>query len=114
MSLFLINPPLNLDVLPARIVTGATSLQAYDRNGVRSTAGSNFNFTVLANILAANEVVNFLQAGAGQITLVAGAGVTLNTRVGRVPKTLGQYAEIVLIHEGGNVFTVGGWGLATS
>lgn len=52
------------------------------------------NVTVPPALFADGSYVNVVQVGAGQVTLVAGAGVTLASHVG--PKTAGQWAMATL------------------
>jgi hypothetical protein len=47
------------------------------------------------------------QIGAGQITVAAGAGVTINSR-GAAFKTAGQWAELVWTCRASNIFVISG------
>jgi hypothetical protein len=55
---------------------------------IRST-GSAITITI-ANVLSVGQKIDFFQAGSGQITFAAGAGVTLNSKSGNL-KTSAQY-----------------------
>lgn len=65
---------------------------------VESTAGSGTSFTIPPHSSVAfpvGTIIEVYQGGAGQITITAGAGVTLRSDAGKV-KTAGQYATIGL------------------
>jgi len=74
---------------------------------VRSLASSAISITVPADQeFDIGTQISFYQKGAGQITLVADAGVTLNT-----PTTLkseSQYSTMTIIQEAGNEWMVAG------
>lgn len=54
-----------------------------------------------------NSIINFEQAGAGVVTLAAGAGVTINSAGGNL-LTNGQFAVGSLIKTGTNTWTAAG------
>jgi hypothetical protein len=60
--------------------TDSYTLQATD-NGklLEANKGTALTFTVNASLFTAGQGVAFLQTGAGQLTIAAGAGVTINT-----------------------------------
>lgn len=78
---------------------------------VRSTSASAVNVTVQPESSiphVAKTVSTLRQVGAGQITLVAGAGVTFNVRAAEGLKTAEQHAEIQLTYIGSNVWDIRG------
>ena len=62
---------------------------------IRSTSASAVNFTI-TNTLSVGQFIDFVQWGAGQVTFVAGSGVTLNASAGRV-KTNVQYSGATVL-----------------
>jgi hypothetical protein len=69
-------------------------------------SASAISATVPSGTFAVGESVSFSQAGAGQLTLVAGSGVTLNSAAGL--KTLGQYAVVEILCTAADTFLVYG------
>jgi len=61
---------------------------------LRFTAATAVNFSIIADTVEEGDVITIRQAGAGQITLVAGTGVTLNVASSEGLKTAEQGAEI--------------------
>lgn len=104
-----------LGVLPhtqsaATIVTTVTDKSASytltsadDNTYIRST-GSAITITV-PDILANGDSVNFIQAGAGQITF-AGSGITLNSADAML-KTAKQFAGASIVKAGGAYYLIG-------
>lgn len=66
------------------------TLVAGDNGAMIRSTGSAITITV-ANVLSAGQKIDFFQAGTGQITFAAGAGVTLNSKDSKV-KTAAQYS----------------------
>jgi hypothetical protein len=94
----------------ARVVTttsdkaaGYTLVAADENTYIRST-GSAITITV-PDVLADGESVNFIQAGAGQITF-AGSGVTINSKSGNL-KTAAQFSGATITKVGGAYYLVG-------
>jgi len=54
------------------------------------------------------HVLYGVQLGAGSVTLAPGAGVTINVPSAFALQVLGQYAQFSLVHEGSDVWTLGG------
>lgn len=76
---------------------------------MRSSSVSGFNMTVPPNGTVAFTIgthIDGIQAAAGQITFVAGAGVTINATPGL--KTTGQWASWTLIKVGTNEWDLSG------
>lgn len=71
------------------------AIVAGDKNTVIRSTGSAITITI-NNVLAVGESVQFIQAGSGQITFAAGAGVTLSSADGYL-KTAKQYAGATVI-----------------
>jgi hypothetical protein len=62
---------------------------------IRLTGGTGRTFTI-DNVLAVGESVNFIQDGSGQITFLAGSGVTLQSVEGKL-KTNKQYSGATVV-----------------
>lgn len=97
---------------PVRTISGTThTCDADDLDAhLRCTNGSAVAMTIPPNASVAypvNAVIEFEQAGAGQVTLVAGAGVTLNSRGGLLASA-GQFAVLFAKKVATNTWTVGG------
>jgi hypothetical protein len=72
------------------------TIVAGDKNTfIRLTGATGRTFTI-ANVLAIGESVNFIQDGTGQITFVAGAGVTLGSADNKL-KTNKQYSGATVV-----------------
>lgn len=69
---------------------------------IRST-GSAITITIDNVLTQQGDRIDFLQAGAGQITFAAGAGVTLSSRSGLL-KTSGQFAAATVLFGGTGVY----------
>jgi hypothetical protein len=59
------------------------------------------------SVLTPGQSVEFLQTGVGQITFVAGTGVTLNSKDGNL-KTASQWSEVSLICTASGSYTLFG------
>jgi hypothetical protein len=57
---------------------------------------SPITLTVPASVFSAGDTVNVIQLGAGQVTLAAGAGATLNSQGSKL-KLTGQYAAATIL-----------------
>ena len=75
--------------------TSAYTLVAGDANRV-VTFSATTTVTIPASVLSVGDQVNILQTGAGQVTVAAGAGVTLRSEASRV-KTRAQYAMATVV-----------------
>jgi hypothetical protein len=75
--------------------TSAYTFVAGDANRV-VTFSATTNATIPASTFSVGDQINILQTGAGQVTVVAGAGVTLQKEASRV-KTRAQYALATVI-----------------
>jgi hypothetical protein len=84
--------------------SGNYTLVAADRNTYIRSTGSAITITV-PDILANGDSVNFIQAGAGQITF-AGSGVTINSKGGNL-KTAAQFSGATITKVGGAYYLVG-------
>jgi hypothetical protein len=80
------------------------TLVAADENTFIRSTGSAITITV-PDVLANGESVNFIQAGAGQITF-AGSGVTLNSKAGNL-KTAAQFSGATIVKVGGAYYLIG-------
>lgn len=75
--------------------TSAYTLVAGDANRV-VTFSATTTVTIPASVLSVGDQVNILQTGSGQVTVAAGAGVTLRSEASRV-KTRAQYAMATVV-----------------
>jgi hypothetical protein len=113
-------PPIALTAAQlAGIIIGAPSTQAGTSytavlgdafTCIRFTNGSPINFTIPPNSSVAFPMgteIDFEQAGAGLLTIVAGGGVTLNSR-GGVHSTAGQYGVGTVKKVGTDTWTLVG------
>ena len=57
---------------------------------------ASITLTVPANVFSAGDTINVVQLGAGQVTMVAGAGATLNSQGSKL-KLTGQYAAATIL-----------------
>lgn len=80
------------------------TLVAADENTYIRSTGAAITITV-PDVLADGESVNFIQAGAGQITF-AGSGITLNSVDAKL-KTNKQYSAATVFKAGGSYYLVG-------
>jgi hypothetical protein len=100
----------DLIVNAARVVTATSdksasyTLVAADENTYIRSTGSAITITV-PDVLADGESVNFIQAGAGQITF-AGSGVTINSADAKL-KTNKQFSGATITKVGGAYYLVG-------
>ena len=83
------------------------TLVSGDKNTFIRSTGSAITITV-PDVLANGESVNFIQAGAGQITF-AGSGVTINSVDARL-KTNKQFSGATITKLGGAYYLVGDLG----
>jgi hypothetical protein len=102
----------DLVALPTSTVSTKTanySTVAGDAGNTINSTGSAITVTIDNNLSAAQRI-DFVQTGAGQITFVAGSGVTLNSKGAKL-KTAGQYsAATVLCLASGSYLLVGDLG----
>ena len=68
---------------------------------------SPITLTVPNSVFSAGDTVNLIQLGAGQVTITAGAGVTLNSQGSKL-KLAGQYAAATLLFTSASVAIVFG------
>jgi hypothetical protein len=80
------------------------TLQSSDKNTYIRSTGSAITITV-PDVLVDGESVNFIQAGAGQITF-AGSGVTINSKGAKL-KTKEQFSAATVTKVGGAYYLVG-------
>jgi hypothetical protein len=83
------------------------TLQSSDENTYIRSTGSAITITV-PDVLANGESVNFIQAGAGQVTF-AGSGVTINSADAKL-KTNKQFSGATITKLGGAYYLVGDLG----
>jgi hypothetical protein len=83
------------------------TLVAGDANSFIRSTGSAITITV-PDVLANGESVNFIQAGAGQITF-AGSSVTINSKAAKL-KTAAQFSGATITKLGGAYYLVGDLG----
>ena len=88
--------------------TGTTyTLVAADQDEVVTlTNAAGITLTVPPSVFSAGQTVNLAQLGAGQVTVAAGAGVTVNSSSGL--KLRAQYSTAVLICVAANTFLLAG------
>jgi hypothetical protein len=92
------------------IITGTSdkaanyTITASDKNTYIRSTGSAITITV-PNVLAEGESVNFIQAGAGQITF-AGSSVSILSKESKL-KTKDQYSAATITKVGGAYYLVG-------
>lgn len=79
------------------------SLVAGDLGKTIRSTGSAITITVDNVLTTQGDRIDFVQAGAGQITFAAGSGVTLYGYAGRT-KTAGQYAAASIVFGGSGVY----------
>ena len=79
------------------------SIVAADRGSTIRSTGSAITITVDNVLTQQGDRIDFIQAGAGQITFAAGAGVTLSSRSSQV-KTSGQFAAASVVFGGTGVY----------
>ncbi len=101
-------------VIPAQdsVVAGTTYTLVLQDDGLwkRCTNGSAVTITIPPNStvpLPVNSSIIFSQDGAGQVTLAAGAGVTLHS-AGAKLASAAQYAVIQIFQNSANVWSVFG------
>lgn len=73
----------------------------------RFTNAGAVTFTIPQNVFPVGAVIEFEQAGTGAVSVAAGAGVTINSRLGDVTLA-GQYAVAALKCVANNVFVLTG------
>lgn len=76
---------------------------AGDKGGTIRSTGSAITITVNNVLTTQGDRIDFIQAGAGQITFAAGSGVTLSSADGNL-KTAKQYAAASVIFGGSGVY----------
>jgi hypothetical protein len=79
------------------------SIVAADRGSTIRSTGSAITITIDNVLTQQGDRIDFVQAGAGQITFAAGAGVTLSSRSSQV-KTAGQFAAASVVFGGSGVY----------
>jgi hypothetical protein len=104
---------------PTGPVGGFESTQTIESGSTRSITSADVGKLItnsaaititVSNSLAAGQRIDFLQTNAGQITFVAGSGVTLSSKGGKL-KTAGQYsAASVLCLASGSYVLIGDLG----
>jgi hypothetical protein len=97
------------------IVTDATTARTLELTDagdyVDLTSASAVTVTVPPNAsvaFPAGTTITLEQAGAGQVTVAAGAGVTVNVAATHLRKTAGQYAVVSLTKKAADVWTLYG------
>ena len=82
--------------------SGNYTIVSTDKNSFIRSTGSAITIT-LDNVLSVGESIQFIQAGTGQITFAAGAGVTL-TSADSFLKTAKQYAGASVVCAASGVY----------
>lgn len=82
----------------------ATSADANASTGINNAAAK--TVTINTGVFAAGDVAEYRQVGGGQVTIAAGAGVTLRSPAGL--KTRAQYSAVQVLCLGSEVFSVSG------
>lgn len=80
------------------------TIQASDENTIIRSTGSAITITI-ANVLNLGEAVQFQQSGTGQITFVAGAGVTIGSVDSKL-KTNKQHSPATVICVASGVYAL--------
>jgi hypothetical protein len=80
------------------------TLVSADKNTYIRSTGSAITITV-PDVLANGESINFIQAGAGQITFT-GSGVTINSKEAKL-KTKAQFSAATVTKVGGAYYLIG-------
>jgi len=75
---------------------------------IRTTAATAVTVTIPSSVFSVGDEIIIEQAGAGQVTVAAGTGVTLNNSASNTAKTAEQYAVVGLKCVASNVFTLTG------
>jgi hypothetical protein len=83
------------------------TIQASDVNSYIRSTGSAITITV-PDVLTDGQSVNFIQAGAEQITF-AGSGITINSKDSKL-KTAGQFSGASIVKAGGAYYLIGDLG----
>jgi hypothetical protein len=79
------------------------AIVAADEGSVIRSTGSAITITVDNVLTQAGDRIDFIQAGAGQITFAAGSGVTLSSKGSKL-KTAAQYAGCSVVFGGSGVY----------
>jgi hypothetical protein len=79
------------------------SIVAADRGSTIRSTGSAITITINNVLTQQGDRIDFVQAGAGQITFAAGAGVTLSSDTAFL-KTKGQFAGATVLFGGSGVY----------
>lgn len=79
------------------------SIVAADRGSTIRSTGSAITITIDNVLTQQGDRIDFVQAGAGQITFAAGAGVTLSSNSGFL-NTRGQFAGASVVFGGSGVY----------
>lgn len=79
------------------------SIVAADRGSTIRSTGSAITITIDNVLTQQGDRIDFVQAGAGQITFAAGSGVTLSSRNSQL-KTAGQFAAASVVFGGSGVY----------
>ena len=105
--------PAVTSISAAAVVTSASdksanyTIHSSDKNTYIRSTGSAITITV-PDVLANGESINFIQAGAGQITF-AGSGVTINSVDAKL-KTNKQFSGATITKVGGAYYLIGDLG----
>jgi hypothetical protein len=89
------------------IVSTTYSSQASDANKVIQSTGASAYTITITSTLTAGQWIDIVQYGAGQITFVAGAGVTLSSAGARF-KTNSQYSMATVICVSSGLYVLAG------
>lgn len=88
--------------------TGTVSAAAgYKGKTIQTTGAAPVTITVGGTVADATYFVDFIQVGAGQVTFVAGSGVTINNIFG-LTKIAGQHGRASLVATASNVYNLSG------
>ena len=86
-----------------RDVSTNSAIVAADRGSTIRSTGSAVNITIDNVLTQQGDRIDFIQAGAGQITFVAGSGVTLSSAF-NATKTARQFAAVSVVFGGSGVY----------
>jgi hypothetical protein len=79
------------------------SIVAADRGSTIRSTGSAITITIDNVLTQQGDRIDFIQAGAGQITFAAGSGVTLSSKSGLL-KSNGQFSAATVLFGGSGVY----------
>jgi len=83
------------------------AILAHANSKINMTNSGASTYQIDAGIFTKGDQIIVEQEGTGKVTIVQGAGVTINSNGGLIA-TSGQYAVVALIHDGSDIWTLAG------